>query len=47
MCVTEIFFEQYSDEKFCLEAVKSDGDALRFVKEQTAEICLEAVKSDG
>ena len=28
----EIFFEQYSDEKFCLEAVKSDGDALQYVK---------------
>ena len=31
----------------CLEAVKQDGNALRFVKEQTPEMCLEAVKIDG
>ena len=30
-----------------LEAVKADGDALSYVKEQTAEICLEAVKAGG
>ena len=31
----------------CLEAVKRDGYALQYVKEQTPEICLEAVKTDG
>ena len=30
-----------------LEAVKQDGYALRYVKEQTVEICLEAVKQNG
>ena len=30
-----------------LKAVKEDGDALRYVKEQTEEICLEAVKENG
>jgi len=43
----EMEFEQWSTEKFCLEAVKNDGDALRFVKEQNEAICLEAVKNDG
>ena len=28
----------------CLEAVKQNGYALKFVEEQTPEICLEAVK---
>ena len=35
------------DEKISLEAVKQEGDALRYVKEQTEAICLEAVKQDG
>ena len=43
----EIEFEEWSDEKFCLEAVKNDGYALGYVKEQTEEICFEAVKNDG
>ena len=43
----EIFFEQYSDNKYCLEAVKQDGYALSYVKDQTKEICLEAVKRNG
>jgi hypothetical protein len=30
-----------------LEAVKNNGYALKYVKEQTSDICLEAVKSDG
>jgi hypothetical protein len=30
-----------------LEAVKEDGYALTYVKEQTPEICLAAVKEDG
>jgi len=43
----EIFFEKWSDEQYCLEAVKQDGYALMYVKEQTAEICMEAVKQNG
>jgi hypothetical protein len=31
----------------CLEAVKQDGDSLRYVKEQTEAVCLEAVKQNG
>ena len=30
----EVFFKNYSDEKYCLEAVKKNGDALKYVKEQ-------------
>ena len=30
----------------CLEAVKRDGYALQYVKEQTPEICLAAVKQN-
>ena len=30
----------------CLEAVKQNGFALQYVKEQTSEICLEAVKQN-
>jgi hypothetical protein len=33
--------------RICLEAVKQDGLALQYVKNQTPEICLEAVKQDG
>ena len=34
-------------QKICLAAVKQDGFALQYVKEQTAAICLAAVKQDG
>ena len=30
-----------------LEAVKRNGDALQYVKEQSEAVCLEAVKQDG
>jgi hypothetical protein len=30
--------------EICLEAVKQNGFALLYVREQTIEICLEAVK---
>ena len=30
-----------------LEAVKQDGDALQYVKEQTEAVALEAVKRNG
>ena len=33
--------------KEALEAVKQNGYALQYVKEQTESICLEAVKEDG
>ena len=35
----------YSEDE-ALEAVKQDGFALRYVKEQTQDICLAAVKQD-
>ena len=34
-------------EKKCLEAVKRNGHALQYVKEQSEAVCLEAVKADG
>ena len=37
----------WTNEKYCLEAVKENGLALEFVKDQTPEICLEAVKNYG
>ena len=37
----------FSTEKEALEAVKQDGDALRYVKDQSEAVCLEAVKQDG
>lgn len=40
------FFKKWSDEKYCLEAVKQNGDALRYVNNQTDEICLEAIKQN-
>ena len=43
----EVFFKNYSDSKYCMEAVKKNGDALRYVKEQTEAICMEAVKENG
>ena len=39
--------EDWNDSEYCLEAVKDNGFALRFVINQTPEICLEAVKQDG
>src|SRR5574344_1703646 len=39
--------QDWYDPEFCLEAVKRDGHALEFVKNQTQEICLEAVKQDA
>ena len=34
-------------EKVCLEAVKKDGYALMYVKDQSEAVCLEAVKENG
>ena len=33
--------------KDALKAVESDGDALRYVKDQNEAICLKAVESNG
>ena len=33
--------------ELCLEAVKADGFALKYVEHQTPELCLEAVKEFG
>ena len=41
------FFKKWSDTKYCLTAVKQNGDSLQYVKEQTEEICLKAIKQDG
>ena len=43
----EQFVKTKEFEKLCLEAIKRDGYAIRFVKEQTPELCLEAVKQNG
>ena len=39
--------KDWNNPKYCLEAVKQNGYALEYVKEQTPEICLEAVKQYG
>ena len=39
--------KDWNNPKYCLEAVKQNGYALEYVKEQTPEICLEAVKQNG
>ena len=36
-----------TDRDVCLEAVKKNGFALQYVKNQTPDICLEAVKQNG
>ena len=35
--------EDWNDSEYCLEAVKRDGYALEYVKEQTFEMCIESV----
>jgi len=37
----------WSNEKECLAAVKQNGYALQYVKNQTLEICLAAVNQNG
>ena len=39
--------KDWNNPKYCLEAVKQNGYALRWVKNQTIDICLEAVKQYG
>ena len=51
----EVYYEQWTKLKIkanlsgesALEAVKQNGDALRYVKEQTEAVALEAVKQYG
>ena len=38
-------WKTYTEEEY-LQAVRQDGRALQYVKEQTEEICLEAVKDN-
>lgn len=37
----------YQKEELCVEAVKSDGNALKFVQKQTDKICLLSVRDFG
>ena len=37
----------FKTEQEAIKAVKQDGLALQFVKNQTEQICLEAVKQNG
>ena len=39
--------EVWYDPEYCLKAVERNGDALRYVKDQTESVCLKAVESDG
>ena len=43
LTVTIINYSGYQ----ALGAVKRNGEALQYVKEQTESVCLEAVKQDG
>jgi len=40
-------YQGITEEKEALEAVKRNGDALQYVKDQSEAVCLEAVKNDG
>jgi len=40
-------WDRWNDLEFCLNAVRQNGLALKFVKEQTPKICLEACKENG
>jgi len=44
--ITEIHNHNYSKEA-AMEAVKRNGYALQYVKDQTADVCMEAVKRNG
>ena len=39
--------KKWENETYCLEAVKQDGYALQYVKEQSEAVCMEAVKQNG
>jgi hypothetical protein len=40
-------YQAITNEQDALKAVESDGDALRYVKEQTEAVCLKAVECNG
>lgn len=40
-------FEGWNEHDFCMNAVRTYGDMLYFVKNQTEDICLESVKQDS
>ena len=40
-------FHAITEETKALEAVKNDGYALQYVKDQSEAVCLEAVKRNG
>ena len=37
----------WDDEKYCMEAVRQNGSALQYVRDQRETICLEAVRENG
>ena len=39
--------KRWFDKNYCLEQVKQNGLALRYIHNQTEEICIEAVKQNG
>jgi hypothetical protein len=41
------YWEKWNDLEFCLQMVKQNGEALKFVRKQTPEICLAAVQQYG
>jgi hypothetical protein len=41
------FLKEIDNKNNDLEAVKQNGNALYYVKNQTEAVCLEAVKQDG
>ena len=43
----KVKFSAIIDFNKAIEAVKQDGYALQYVKDQTEAICIEAVKQDG
>ena len=40
-------YQIIESENDALKAVEQDGDALRYVKDQTAAVCLKAVEQNG
>ena len=42
-----VFFENYSNEEYCMKAVEQNGYSLRYVKEQSEAVCMKAVEQNG
>ena len=47
LMIAKKYEELEQTDAVCIEAVKQDGNALRYVKEQTEAVCIEAVKRNG